>query len=140
MAIGLFRNNEEAQQQGKGGDGGINGSIPGGLPITAAYVKQKYETSNKFMLGESWNYTLNRTFMNGNQWVWRDRVQNTLRSVPRDPSRTRITVNRIWPSSRHLMAKLLSRPMQFEVPPMAADDATVRGAKKSEAALAPLDR
>lgn len=138
--MALWRNNQEAQQQGQSGEGGINGSLPGGLPVTAAYVKQKYEMSNKYMLEESWNYTLNRTFMNGNQWVWRDRVQNTLRSVPRDPSRTRVTVNRIWPSSRHLLAKLLSRPLQFEVPPSAADDATVRGAKKSEAVLSALYR
>ncbi len=135
--MALFRNNAEAQEQGKSGmDGGT--SVTPGLPITAAYIKQKYEQSNKYMLEESWNYTLNRTFMNGNQWVWRDRVQNTLRSVPRDPSRTRVTVNRIWPSSRHLMAKLLSRPLQFEVPPNEADDATVQGAHTAEAVLSAL--
>jgi hypothetical protein len=113
-------------------------SVTPGAPVTAAYIKQKYESSNKYLLEESWNYTLNRTFMNGNQWIWRDRVQNTLRSVPRDPSRTRVTVNRIWPTSRHLLAKLLSRPLVFEVPPAAADDATIRGAKKSEAVLTSL--
>lgn len=134
--MALFRNQEEANQQGKAGmDGGT--SIPQ-RPITASYVREKYETSNKYFLEEQWNYQINRTFMNGNQWVWRDRIQNTLRSVPRDPSRTRVTVNRIWPTSRHLIAKLLSRPMQFEVPPEESDDATVRGAKKSEAVLMSL--
>lgn len=109
-------------------------------PVTASYVKAKWESSTKYLLEESWNYEINRSFMNNNQWVWRDRVQNTLRSVPRDPSRTRVTVNRIWPTSRHLIAKLLSRPMVFEVPPEAADDATVRGAKKAEAVLRALQK
>ncbi len=131
-----FRNQEDADAQGKMGmDGGT--SVPP-APITANFVRQKYETSNKYMLEESWNYVLNKTFISGNQWIWRDKIQNTLRSVPRDPSRTRVTVNRIWPTSRHLIAKLLSRPLQFEVPPEESDDATVRGAKKSEAVLMSL--
>lgn len=138
MAIFPFRNQDEANAQGKSGDGTTAGFALPGQPITASYVKSKWDSSEKNMLEESWNYTLNRTFMNGNQWVWRDRVQNTLRSVPRDPSRTRLTVNRIWPSSRHLMAKLLSRPLQFEVPPTESDDATVKGAKKAEAVLKEL--
>lgn len=138
MPLIPFRNQEEANQQGKAGmDGGT--SVPP-APITASYIRNKYDNSSKYFLEEQWNYQINRTFMSGNQWVWRDKIQNTLRSVPRDPSRTRVTVNRIWPTSRHLIAKLLSRPLQFEVPPEESDDATVRGAKKSEAVLMSLYR
>lgn len=134
--MAFFKNQAEATAQGQ--TDGL-GPVPApGLPITAAYIKSKYEASNKYLLEESWNYTLNRTFMNGNQWIWRDRVQNTLRSVPRDPSRTRITDNQIWPISRHLLAKLLSRPLVFEVPPNEADDATVQGSQTAEAVLRAL--
>lgn len=136
MALLPFRNQEEANQQGKSGMDGST-SMPF-QPITAPYIRAKYENSQKYFLEEQWNYQINRTFMNGNQWIWRDKVQNTLRSVPRDPSRTRVTVNRIWPTSRHLIAKLLSRPLVFEVPPEESDDATVRGAKKAEAVLMSL--
>lgn len=108
--------------------------------LTPKFVLDKYQKSSKAMRRERYEYAINRAFLSGDQWVYFDKPQDTLRSLPRDPARVRATVNRMWPASRHLMAKLLSRPLVFEVPPADSDDATVRGAHTAEAVLTDLHR
>jgi hypothetical protein len=108
--------------------------------ITPKTVRERYQKSAQAMRRERYEYALNRSFLSGEQWVYWDRPRDVLRSLPRDPARVRATVNRLWPASRHLMAKLLSRPLVFEVPPADTDDATVKGAHTAEAVLIDLHR
>jgi hypothetical protein len=108
--------------------------------LTPKFVREKYQTSSKAMRRERYEYAINRAFLSGDQWVYWDRPRDVLRSLPRDPARVRATINRMWPASRHLMAKLLSRPLVFEVPPASTDDATVRGAHIAQSVLIDLHR
>lgn len=111
-----------------------------GAPVTAKLVKERYERSVKAMRLERQQYITNKSFLQGNQWCqWNER-QDTLRDVERLDSRTRVTLNRLRPASRHLMSKLLSRDLVFEVPPSDTDSATIRGSKTAEAVLSDLHR
>lgn len=103
--------------------------------MSAAEIRKKYDESNSALLREQWNYVLNRAMLHGEQWLSYDRIRNNIASIPREPDRLRATLNRLWPASRHLMSKLLSRPLVFEVAPSEADDASVRGAHIAEAVL-----
>ena len=106
--------------------------------ISAAEIQEKYRKSNFALMKEQWNYVLNRAFLYNEQWVNFDRVRQTVAAMPREPDRLRVTFNHLWPASRHLMSKLLSRPLVFEVAPVAADDGSVRGAHVAEAVLEDL--
>lgn len=108
--------------------------------LTPKSVREKYQKSADAMRRERYEYAINRAFLSGDQWVYWDKPRDVLRSLPRDPARVRATINRLWPTSRHLMAKLLSRPLKFEVPPANTDDATVRGAHTAEAVLQDIYR
>lgn len=103
--------------------------------ISAGDIRKKYEESNGVLRQEQWDYVLNRAMVHGEQWIAFDRIRNTISGIPREPDRLRATVNKLWPATRHLMAKLLSRPLVFEVAPSEADDASVRGAHTAEAVL-----
>lgn len=108
--------------------------------ITAGEIRKKYEESNRMLQKEQWTYVINRAFLHNEQWLNYDQTRNNVFSIPREPDRLRITHNRLWPASRHLMSKLLSRPLVFEVPPQQADDASVRGSHIAEAVLEELHR
>jgi hypothetical protein len=118
---------------------GEKADVPG-APVTAKLVKERYERGAKAMRLERQAYILNKAFLQGEQWCdWSD-SQDTLRDFPRTDSRVRVTLNRLRPASRHLMAKLLSRDLVFEVAPSDTDSATIRGAKTAEAVLSDLHR
>lgn len=108
--------------------------------VTAAHIRKEYDRGIRAMRKSTNEYELADSFLSGEQWLYRDPVRNSLQQLPREPSRVRVSVNRLWPASRTLMAKLLSRPLQFEVQPTDSDDATTTGAYTAEAALAHLHR
>lgn len=108
--------------------------------ITAGEIRDKYTQSNYALQREQWNYVLNRAFLHNEQWVNFDRVRQTVAAIPREPDRLRVTFNKLWPASRHLMSKLLSRPLVFEVAPCEPDDGSVRGAHVAESVLADLHK
>lgn len=108
--------------------------------ITAGEIRKKFDNSNSALMKEQWNYVLNRAFVHGEQWVTFDQLRRTVAGIPREPDRLRATINKLWPATRHLMAKLLSRPLVFEVSPSEADDASIRGAHVAEAVIADLAR
>ncbi len=108
--------------------------------ITAGEIREKFTKSNYALQREQWNYVLNRAFLHNEQWVNFDRVRQTVAAIPREPDRLRVTYNKLWPASRHLMSKLLSRPLVFEVPPCEPDDASIRGAQVAESVLADLHK
>lgn len=111
-----------------------------GAPVTAKLVKERYECAVKAMRLERQNYILNKAFLQGSQWSYWSDARDTLRDFPREDSRVRVTLNRLRPASRHLLSKLLSRELVFEVAPSDTDSATVRGAKTAEAVLDDLHR
>jgi hypothetical protein len=108
--------------------------------LTPKLVRERYDESVRHMRRQMYEYALNQWMLLGEQWLYFNSTTNSLAQLPRDPARTRITANRLWPGSRHLMAKLLSRPLVFEVQPGDSDDATVRGAHTSQAVLTDLHR
>lgn len=107
---------------------------------SAHEVMEKYEQASKMLYGDQWNYWLNHAYLIGEQWLYINPQTRTLDQLPQDPERVQTTINHIWPASRTIMAKLLSRELQFYVPPTGADDATIRAAKTSESILRSVHR
>jgi len=103
--------------------------------LTPAKVKEAYEESVRSLRAACWEYEQNLAMIQSQQWLQRHRITNTLVEIPRDGARTRIVADRLLPASRHLLSRLLSRPLVFEVPPNDSDDATVRGAYTAQSVL-----
>lgn len=103
-------------------------------------MREKYILATQSLRKEQYEYTVNRSFLAGEQWCYYDGARNVLRQLPREPSRTRVTLNKLWPSSRHIIARVLSRPFAFEVEPSDSDDATVRGAQTAKSVVRDLAR
>lgn len=103
--------------------------------LSPSEIRDKFISSNKALQKEQWEYVMNRAMLAGEQWIRYDTFKNNVAAIPREPDRLRCTFNRLWPASRHLMSKLLSRPLVFEVAPSEADDASIRGSHVAEAIL-----
>lgn len=103
-------------------------------------IRDKYVSATQALRREQYEYTVNRSFLAGEQWCYYDGARNVLRQLPRDPSRTRVTLNKLWPSSRHIISRVVSRPLAFEVEPSDSDDATIRGAQTSKSVVRDLCR
>src|SRR5688500_7833274 len=91
--------------------------------VTAGRIRETWEASQKASAKERQAFWTNSAFLGNEQWVTWDVRSNVLIETPRTDDRLRRTENRLWPSSRTIIAKLLKRPLVFEVPPTAADDA-----------------
>lgn len=109
-------------------------------PVTAMLIRDKYNKGNLALRKETHDYWLARAFLAGEQWLFWDAVRNSLQQLPRDPSRVRVIVNRVWPASRTVVAQLMSRAMTFEVNPGENDDATIRGAHLAASVLKHVQR
>lgn len=104
-------------------------------------IRERYDEGVADLRQETMNYWRNRAYLDGEQWVSWSTVLHQLEKMPNpDPDRVRLTVNRLGPASRRVMAKLLRRPLVFEVPPTAADDDSSKRAKTSEGILAHCQR
>jgi len=103
-------------------------------------IREKYIEATQALRREQYEYTVNRSFLAGEQWVYYDGSRNVLRQLPREPSRTRVTLNKLWPSSRHIISRVVSRPFAFEVEPSDSDDATIRGAQTAKSVVRDLAR
>lgn len=106
----------------------------------AAQVRELFVKASKAAKAAQYEHWLNTSFLAGEQWVFWNPVTRNLDEVPRDPERVRTQVNRMRPSSRTVMSKLVSRELAFEVPPTSADDAAIRGARTSESILDSVKR
>lgn len=107
--------------------------------ISAQKVRDLYDKGTKSIRREQRDYWINRCFVSGEQWIsWNSSTQRLENRVPRGASSSRVllSVNRLRTSSRTNMAKLLRRPLVFEVPPTGADDESDRGSRVAEAVLA----
>lgn len=121
-------------------DDDANAPTPQQWWTTASGVRKQYDRGVRALRKPTNEYELADAMLGDEQWIWRDPVRNSLQQLPREPSRVRVSVNRLKPASRTLMAKLLSRPLQFEVQPSDSDDATTTGAYIAEAQLSHLHR
>ena len=104
----------------------------------ARLIRDRYDEANTAQRWEQLQYGVVRSYMGGDQHVYIHRNRNSIENLPRDPSRVRITDNRIASNTRTIYAKLLKRPLVFEVVPTASDDATLRGARLAEAVATDL--
>jgi hypothetical protein len=109
-------------------------------PLSAAFVRERYEKATKAVRTEQHEYWLNFAFLQGQQWLWYNPETRRLDILPRDPQRVQVTINRLLPASRIIIAKAVSREMHFEVIPNGADDATARGARLAESVLTDVVR
>ena len=108
--------------------------------MTPGKLRDKYANATKHLRKEQYDYQVNRSFLAGEQWVYWDSARNTIQQMEREPARTRVTMNRLWPASRHILSRILSRALHFEVPPADSDDASIRGAQTARSVLQDLQR
>lgn len=101
--------------------------------VGPAKVRDLYDRGSKAILAEANRYWENLAFLQGQQWIYRNRATNTLEELPRTDTRVRLVNNRLAATIRRLVAKSCRRQLQFEVPPTAADDSSIEGARIGEA-------
>jgi hypothetical protein len=99
---------------------------------SASDVKAKYWKAIQGLRTEQRDYWLNHAFLHGYQWLYWQESSGRLDEIPTDPERVQATVNRLWPNTRTIISTLMQRELSFEVPPNAADDSHVRGARLAE--------
>lgn len=98
----------------------------------AAQVRSLYQDGIDSLRAEHRDYWLNHAFLYGHQWLYWQEAAGRLDEMPKDPDRVQATVNRLWPNTRTIISTLMQRSLHFEVPPKAADDSHVRGARLAE--------
>lgn len=99
-------------------------------------IRDMYDEGYRHIRQEVLRYWVNLSYLYGEQWVYYNQTRNRIEQVPRnDPQRVRVTVNRLRPETRRIIAKALKRPLRFGVRPSGADDASVRGSRIGEAVL-----
>lgn len=107
----------------------------GNARVGPAKIRDLYDVGTRAIRAESMRYWTNICFLQGEQWIYYSSVTNRLEQMPRDDSRVRGVFNRMASTFRRLIAKSTKRELVFEVPPSAADDASVEGARISESIL-----
>lgn len=103
--------------------------------ITAKLVKSRYELALKATIYERRDYWLNYAFLRGRQWIYWNNQTKRIDDVARVRGRYQATIDRLSPSSRTLISDLTQQPLTFDVPPSAADDDSIAGARTAEAIL-----
>jgi hypothetical protein len=104
---------------------------------TAQEVHERWTKSKRSTQRFREQAALNRQFVRNNkQWVYYDDVTRRVVEWDADPSRMRVTMNRVGPDSRRVIAKLMRRTLAFEVPPTSPDDAAMRASRIAESVLA----
>jgi hypothetical protein len=108
--------------------------------MTPAKVRELWERSSRATRTERQQAAVNASFLRNRQWVYWNRGSDRLEELPREPSRVRATVPKMGPDSRRIIAKLMRRPLMFDVPPTSPDDAATRASRIGEAALVQAQR
>lgn len=106
--------------------------------VTDAWVRSRYDEGISPIRSEVRSYWLNHAFMEGDQWLFWDTSRERLDETPVDHDRVQATMNRLRANTRTIMANLTQRDLAFEVPPTAADDASIRAARLSSTILEDL--
>src|SRR5437879_3955525 len=103
-------------------------------PMSAGKIRTLWEQGSRMIRPEQRQYWINRSFLRGEQWIYWDRARDRINEMPRD-ERVRAIVNKMWPATRTHAAKVLQRPLVFEVPPQTSDDASVLASRIGEGVL-----
>ena len=111
-----------------------------GKPFTPAAVRERWDRGLKATRVERQTAAVNHAFILNKHWVYWNRGSDRLEEVPRNPERVRASIARIGPDTRVIMSKLTRRPLVFEVPPSAPDDAAMKGSRTAESVLAQVHR
>lgn len=98
----------------------------------AVRVRTLYDKGSRAIRSQQLQYKLNSSYLQAEQWVYKHSTRQEILRLPHDHRRVRATIPRIGPESRRIMAKLLKRPLMYEVTPSAPDNATIRAAKIAE--------
>lgn len=96
--------------------------------LTAGIVKDRYERATKAIEFDRKEYWLNKSFVEGHQWVkW---VDHSKAFVPwlRSGGRYQATVNKLDSLMATYMGRVIKADLAFEVPPTTADDYAIEGA------------
>jgi hypothetical protein len=109
--------------------------------LTSGYIEQKWREGQQDILAELRHYEINANFLLGEQWLtWNSveaQAEIALSGMTEEgEDRLRVSVNRLRPAVRRSAAKLLRRPLVFDVIPDDADDASIKGANVGKAVLA----
>ncbi len=103
--------------------------------VGAGKIRQLYDDGTKALRYEQRQAWINRAFLATEQWVYWSTTQNRVLQMPRNPRRVRIVMDRLMPNSRTILAKLLRRPLVFDITPTGADDESIQGARIAEAVV-----
>jgi len=108
--------------------------------ITASEIRKRWDDGSRALRRLVGHYRENVAFDSGNQWVSWNESRIELTQMPRQAERVRATINRLLPARRTAMAKLLRRPLVFEVIPTTADDQAMTAARLAESVLSDAAR
>lgn len=75
---------------------------------------------------------LNHAYLEGYQWLQWNPVDRQVDQLPPESRRIQAKFNHMRSNDRSIIARLVQRPLSFEVPPDAYDDATIRASKLAE--------
>jgi hypothetical protein len=111
--------------------------------LTAGYIENQWREGQQDLLAELRHYEINANFLLGEQWLtWNSveaQAEIALSGLTEEgEDRLRVSVNRLRPAVRRAAAKLLRRPLVFDVIPDDADDASIKGANVGKAVLQDL--
>ena len=113
---------------------------PGRRQSPAAEIRERFEEAKRAQSWEARQYAIVRSYLGGDQWLYHSGSSDSIEIIPQSPSRVRVTDNRIASNTRVIYAKLLRRPLQFDVLPKSSDDAVMRAARLSQSVIADLAR
>lgn len=98
-------------------------------PPTAAQVKEKWQRCIDDMLDLRRNYSVNREYFMGNQWIRWENRESTVSILEFDgtgDADSRMTVNKVKPRTLSLLARLTNTPLAFEPRPHGVDQEAQR--------------
>src|SRR5262245_12944204 len=108
--------------------------------INAQKIRELYDKGTKAIRPEQLQYEINTAFLNGDQWCYINWSRSSLQQLPRDPRRVRITIPKMRPDSRSIVAKVMQRDLVFTVDPDAPDDETIKGAHTAQGVITHIAR
>ena len=101
----------------------------------ASFILRRYQEGLLSIQNRISDYWLNHAFMLGFQWTFVEERTGLVREVPQEPEREQVVINRIWPNTRIIIAKLTQRELTFINLPSAADDGSIRAARIGESII-----
>jgi len=101
-----------------------------------AEIAEKWEQAFGHSREHVREYHLNHAFLEGYQWMQWNPVELQVQGLPEDTDRIQAVMNRMRSNTRTVVAKLMQRPLLFQVLPSGYDDVSLRGARLGEGLLA----